>query len=156
MKGKTGSVRSINNLVVEGSATMIILPWSHRVDNTISVPEFVCRNISIPDISQRFISTCQILGCSCENTWRYMFLSWDVNCTIRISPSMCAPYAADYDGDEMTIFPVKHPLSILEWETFKWDYDLDRMTQHYSNVVSYNQPMIKILFHTMSVCTTLS
>ena len=64
MKGKKGSVRSINNLVKEGSARMVISPWSHRVINTIIVPEFVCRNISIPDISQRFISKSQISHCS--------------------------------------------------------------------------------------------
>ena len=115
----------------------------------------MCRNISIPDISQRFISKSQISHCSSAILIRQPILwvggcqpvkieatppiirthgdiSWDVNCTIRIPPSMCAPYAADYDGDEMTIFPVKHPLSTLKYETFKWDYDLDRMKQHYS------------------------
>ena len=40
MKGKKGSVRSINNLVVEVSAKMVVSPWFHRVDNTISVQEF--------------------------------------------------------------------------------------------------------------------
>ena len=30
------------------------------------------------------------------------------------------------------------------------------MTQHYSEVVSYKQSMIKNLFNTMSVCTTFS
>ena len=35
---------------------------------------------------------------------------------------MCAPFAADYDGDEMTLFIVKDRLSIKECESFGWPH----------------------------------
>ena len=35
---------------------------------------------------------------------------------------MCAPYAADYDGDEMTLFPVYGELAIAECDAFQWNY----------------------------------
>ena len=33
-------------------------------------------------------------------------LERNVDATIRVTPEMCGPYAADFNGDEMTLFPV--------------------------------------------------
>lgn len=41
---------------------------------------------------------------------------------VRLPISMCAPFAADYDEDEMTLFAMKESESILECQTFKWSY----------------------------------
>ena len=35
---------------------------------------------------------------------------------------MCGPYAADYDGNEMTLFPVYDELAMAECSAFRWDY----------------------------------
>ena len=39
---------------------------------------------------------------------------WDVNCSMRLPISMCGPYGADFDGDEMTLFPIKTQAAIKE------------------------------------------
>ena len=48
--------------------------------------------------------------------------AWDVNFSLRMPPGMCSPYAADFDGDEMSFFPVKETSSVLECKSFQWDY----------------------------------
>ena len=35
---------------------------------------------------------------------------------------MYGPYAANYDGDEMTLFPIYDELAVAECCTFEWDY----------------------------------
>ena len=47
---------------------------------------------------------------------------WDVNSSMKLPISMCAPFAADYDGDEMTLFIVKDRLSIKECKSFNWPH----------------------------------
>jgi RNA polymerase Rpb1, domain 2 len=48
---------------------------------------------------------------------------WDVNWTIRVPPGMCGPYGADFDGDEMSLFPVKSSKATLECQTYRWSYE---------------------------------
>ncbi len=50
-------------------------------------------------------------------------VSWDVNWSMKIPPQMCKPYAADFDGDEMTLFVVKRESSIKECKSFMWRYN---------------------------------
>jgi hypothetical protein len=47
---------------------------------------------------------------------------WDVNRTLRLLPEICLLYAADFDGDEMSVFPIKEPFATEECSTLSWSY----------------------------------
>ena len=49
-------------------------------------------------------------------------VTWDVNASMIFPITMCTPFGANYDGDEMAIFIVKDPNSISECKSFKWYY----------------------------------
>jgi hypothetical protein len=48
----------------------------------------------------------------------------DRNRSIRLLLRLCLPYAADFDDDEMSIFPVKSPEAIEECRRFKWNHEI--------------------------------
>jgi hypothetical protein len=65
---------------------------------------------------------------------------WDVNWTLRLPPEMCIPYATDFDGDDMSLSPIKDPAATEECCTFSWSYG------HMSNVANDMLPFISKLF----------
>ena len=82
--------------------------------------------------------------------------TWDVNSSIRLPLSMCKPYAADYDGGEMTIFIVHSPKAVLECQWFSWPHEQNspHITNPKQGVVSFRNgdrsPNVKL----QAMCTT--
>jgi hypothetical protein len=80
---------------------------------------------------------------------------WDDNCTIRLPPDMCKPYGADFDGDEMTLFPIKDKKSLNECKKFQWNYsDLSNKKIH-SELLTSRHPMHDRGFSAMYLGSTL-
>lgn len=68
---------------------------------------------------------------------------------MKIPISMCGPYAADFDGDEMTLFPVADSgalstTSSIECGSFTWDVDpwTPYKDEYYNELVSSKQKVI--------------
>ncbi len=66
-------------------------------------------------------------------------VSWNTNWTIKLPLEMCSPYAADFDGDEMSLFPVTDPKSIEECQRFTWSYGSLQNEQLHSQLVPNSQ-----------------
>ena len=47
---------------------------------------------------------------------------WDVNASMGLPISMCAPYGADFDGDVMIVFCVTSVAGRAECSSFSWDH----------------------------------
>jgi RNA polymerase Rpb1, domain 2 len=73
--------------------------------------------------------------------------TWDVNFTVRLPTGMCAPFAADFDGDEMTVFPLKRSQSLDECNTFEWDYSRLSNERIHSELLSSRHPRQEIFCH---------
>ncbi len=149
MMGKKGLVRSMSSMCVEGSIKMVISVGYNGDEGCISIPSVIADNVFVPELVNGIVQYTHvndlrmgirigqpclwsggeqpvivkvtppiIVGCEGYH--------WDVNYTIRLPPDMCKPYGADFDGDEMTLFPIKDKKSLNECKKFQWNYsDLD-------------------------------
>ena len=52
----------------------------------------------------------------------------DINRTIKLPLALCHAYAADFNGDKLSIYPVKNTKSILECDAYKWITKWDSWT----------------------------
>jgi hypothetical protein len=68
---------------------------------------------------------------------------------------MCAPFAADFDGDEMTVLPLKRSQSLDECNTFEWDYSRLSNERIHSELLSSRHPRQEKGFFAMNVRSTL-
>ncbi|KAG7358005.1 RNA polymerase Rpb1, domain 2 [Nitzschia inconspicua] len=146
MMGKKGLIRSMCSIRVEGTMKAVISVGVNGMEGTIDVPDKICRSIKIPCIVDDRVETKRLN----DGDWALLVRQpclwsgsiqpvrirvtdedmvgtgderWDVNWTIKLPPDMCAPYAADFDGDQMTIFPVKSQEAVDECNRFRWSYD---------------------------------
>lgn len=178
MRGKSGIVRSINSMVIQGSMRMVISADAQSRAGTVSIPHYVASHTKALTNSNGTYMECTIQDgdygilvrqpCMWSGGIQPVKIrvtqpdmgenaEWDVNSSMRLPISMCAPFAADYDGDEMSLFVVKDPDSISECRAFKWPYDVDSpykpelngdvmsSATHHSDRTSYNQ----------AICTTV-
>jgi hypothetical protein len=179
MMGKKGSIRSINGACIEGSIKMVISVGNHGKEGTVSVPRFVADTVMIPDLSTRFVRYRTLrtgdwgilvrqpclwgggIQPVCIEVTDDKFMDkdgreWNISCTMQLPPMMCAPYAADYDGDQMTLFPVTTPEAISECKSFKWNYANDHVVTASTEVCGRSVQSDEVLFDRMSMCTTTS
>ncbi len=127
MMGKGGFVRSMNSICVEGSVKMVISVGENGTEGTVTIPEAIASSTQVPCIKNGLVQYEPIkdgdyailirqpclwpggvqavkVSVDPEMTRTSGETSWNMNWTIRIPPEMCAPYAADFDGDEMTLY----------------------------------------------------
>ncbi len=50
MRGKTGSLRSITSITVEGSLKMVISPYPHTSESVISIPQHIAMATTVPNV----------------------------------------------------------------------------------------------------------
>jgi hypothetical protein len=147
MMGKSGCVRSLNSARIEGSIRMVISIGSAKSAREVVIPEAVANGTQVPHVVNGKIRYTSVK----DGDWGLLVRqpclwsggiqpvvirvsnehllsddkgnSWDVNWSMKIPPQLCSPYAADFDGDEMSLFVVKNPRSVMECKSFSWDYD---------------------------------
>lgn len=144
MRGKRGSVRSINSLTVQGSIRMVISPLEEHHGGSVSIPKYIADSTWVLDQeSLTYKARCMRNGdrailvrqpCMWIGGIQPIHVIatppdvgheglWDVNASMRLPISMCGPFGADYDGDEMTIFAVTTQKAKRECEAFEWPHD---------------------------------
>ena len=79
----------------------------------------------------------------------------DIKRSMKIPLRLCSPYAADFDGDEMSLFPLKNKLSINECQSFGWMFLDKNMRGLMKHVVPESQRIISSKFNTLSICTSV-
>jgi hypothetical protein len=81
----------------------------------------------------------------------------DVNASLRIPLSMCRPYGADFDGDEMTLIGITGYQSEQECSAFNWDHDSysPYVETDYNDIVHYSSPVIGDNANTAAICSTI-
>lgn len=151
MRSKTGYLRNMNSIVVEGSLKMVISPTSHSLDSIVYIPQHIAESTKVPDIINGVVTE------SCVNDGDYGILvrqpvlwhggirpckirvipyeantskKWDSNCSMKLPISMCSTFGADFDGDEMSLFPVKSKKAIDECKASLWDNEMDSPYSH--------------------------
>lgn len=145
MMTKGGAIRSVTSLCVEGSLRMVISPWVCGMEGTVGVPSCVASRTFIPDMSGGVVSRRNLRDGDYCVLVRYPCLwpggaqivkvaitgpdriylgdgEWDTNSTIKLPPGMCGPYAADYDGDEVSLFPITSHEAVNECKSYRWKY----------------------------------
>jgi hypothetical protein len=178
MMRKKGNIRSMTSIRIEGSMKMVISIGQSTDKSTVLIPSVVAKNIRVPyllgdSVTSRGLRTgdrAMLVRQPCLWSGGIQPIiikvtdpiirksgehKWDVNYTIRIPPKMCSPYAADFDGDEMTIFPLLSGNSVKECSSFKWNYS--SITE--DNISSFVTPktsnyVLKDPFNDLSVRTT--
>lgn len=143
MMGKKGLVRSINSVNIDGSMKMVISPSPDSSSNEVLVPSSLCAHFIIPAVRDGKVVYERLVEGNSAILTRQPVLwlggvrpvtviptekmlvqageyEWDVNWSMRIPAQMCWSYGADFDGDEMTLFPVKDQKSIVECNSLIW------------------------------------
>jgi hypothetical protein len=178
MQGKLGYVRSLTSITVEGSMKIVISPLTNTSMSIVSIPRHIAHAIKVPSVVDGVIQSGHIKSGDRAILIRQPCLwsggtvpcivevlaphdnggnAWDINCSMRLSISKCIPYRADYDGNEMTLFPVKRHESIAECDSTLWDndryspYDIES----YAQIVPMGAPIVGTIANTMALATTL-
>ena len=66
----------------------------------------------------------------------------DMNRSMNIPLRLCSPHAADFDRNEMSLFPIKNKLSIDECQSFDWMFPDENMRGLMKYVVPKSQRII--------------
>jgi hypothetical protein len=141
MTGEFGTVRSMNALVAQGGLRMVVMsPLQPSKAGSVCVPDCAakgteakckegsaCAKRSMQDGDWAILARqpCMWSGGIQPVTIRVTSAisndegAWNVNSSMRLPLSACQPFAADHDGDEMTLFVVSKPKSMKECESFK-------------------------------------
>ena len=179
MMGKKGAVRSVGRGCIEGSLKMVISIGTSGREGEIEVPSFVASTMLVPDTSSDRVIYRHLRN----NDWGLLVRqpclwsggiqpvrvritnpkpievdggSWDFNCSMKLPPGMCTQYGADFDGDEMTFFPITRRESINECIRFSWDYTTAHIEEAYKEICPLSYRSNHRTFHRMSLCTTTS
>lgn len=177
LMGKRGCIRTMNRTVVDGSMKMVISPGTYSNQSRVVIPSSIASAILIPKIvdgvvrletliegdyavlvRQPVLWSGGIMPIKVEISQPHIVETVlgpvDVNRSMKIPLRLCSPYAADFDGDEMSLFPVKDPKSIDECNSFKWTFDSPDINVLYDQVVPRGRMQVGSKFNTMSICTT--
>ena len=178
MMGKKGTIRNMNFVRVEGSLKMVISVGESCSNPIVTIPRSVANNIKVPYVDQGKVLYRGVCDSDYAMLVRQPCLwsggiqpvtlqvtepmlvtegthTWDVNQTMRIPNEMCSPYAADFDGDEMSLFPLLSQKSIDECKLFKWGYkDMSNASLRRS-VKPNNSHMFGSEFNDMCIRTTV-
>ena len=143
MMGKKGMVRSINSVKVDGSIKMVISPSPDSNSNDVLVPSILCDRMLIPVVRgmevvyEKVQEQCFGILTRQPVLWvggirpvriiptEPQIVSsegyeWDVNYSLRIPAQICGSFGADFDGDEMALFPMITEASVLECKSVDW------------------------------------
>jgi hypothetical protein len=178
LRGKTGCLRSINSMVVQGSLKMVISPDIDNSDATVKIPRYIAQKCLIPNVVGGSYTRSTLADCSFGLLVRQPCM-WtggiqpvrieltdpdvdaitghDVNASMKVPIHMCGPYGADFDGDEMTLFGVCNPTSEAECASFVWDYSKWNPYSDalYNSVVGPHQQHVCSNTKMLAMCTTL-
>ena len=178
MRSKTGYVRRMNSITVEGSLKMVISPDVHNDESTVSIPHHIASAIKVPHVRNGVVQT------SCIEDGDYGILvrqpvlwhggirscrirvldepihtghGWDTLSSMKVPISMCSSFAADYDGDEMTLFPVKSPKAVQECRAALWDNSSEGpyARDDYNVIVPVKAPVVVNRSNTIALATTM-
>ena len=123
----------MNSIKVEGSVKMVISVGNSGQEGTVTIPATIARSTLVPVMHNGVVKYSMIrhgdygilvrqpclwpggiqavkTAVSEEQPPTSDSRSWNVDWTMRLPPEMCAPYAADFDGDEMSLFPLPSTL----------------------------------------------
>jgi hypothetical protein len=146
MMGKKGFIRSITSLCIVGSLKMVISRCDSGCEGTVEIPREIADSTLVPQWIDGLLVYSRIEDGDYAMLVRQPCLwsvgiqpvrikitpadvvshegsEWSVNKSLKLPPGMCAPYGADFGGDEMTLFVLTKPNSILECQSFKWVYE---------------------------------
>ena len=147
-------------------------------DNSVYVPRYIADNCIVPLIEGEHYRSSRLSDC------RYVILvrqpcMWtggiqpvqlkltgpdtddgtepDVNCSLQLPLDLCAPYGADFDGDEMTIFGLRGHQAEAECSAFTWIDNKRSLDNHedYIRVVHNSTHLIGTEANTTAICTTI-
>ncbi len=135
MRSKTGHVRAMNSITVEGSLKMVISPRPHNDESTVYIPQHIANAMRVPEVVNGRVVACPVRDGDYGILVRQPVLwhggirpcvirvtpntahtpeTWDVDCSMGLPISMCSTFGADFDGDEMSLFPVRTPKAMEE------------------------------------------
>ena len=178
MMGKKGLVRSMSSMCVEGSIKMVISVGYNGDEGCVSIPSMIADNVLIPELINGTVRYTHVTDLSMAILIRQPCLwsggvqpvtvrvtapiivscngyHWDVNCTIRLPPDMCKPYGADFDGDEMTLFPIKSNNALSECKEFQWNYSTLSNNKIHSELLTSRHQVHERGFSEMYLRSTL-
>jgi len=180
LRGKHGYVRSMCRMTVQGSIKMVISPAPTSSESVVYIPRYVAKNCKVPVLVGESYHVKSLEDCTFGILVRQPCMwsggiqpvrivvtdkdrevgSWDTNSSMRIPISMCGPYGADFDGDEMTLFGVYSTKAQEECATFLWDHSrwtpYSDETNDYAYIVPNNQSVCRTRANTVAICTTLT
>ena len=141
MRSKTGYDRSMNSVAVEGFLQMVISPIVHHDESTIYIPSHSADSIKIPHVHNGIVQVSSIKDGDFGVLVRQPVLwhggsrsikikileetasnphDWNILSSMKVPISMCSSLAADYDGDQMTLFPIKSASAVQECKAALW------------------------------------
>lgn len=178
MMGKKGLVRSMSSLCVEGTIKMVISVGYNGDEGSVSIPSIIAENVLIPECVNGIVQYSHVNDLDMAILIRQPCLwsggtqpvvvrvtppiimscqehHWDVNYTMRLPPDMCRPFGADFDGDEMTLFPLKDINSLSECGKFQWKYSTLSNEKIHSDLLPSRHPVHHGGFAAMYLRSTL-
>jgi hypothetical protein len=178
MRSKTGHIRSMNSIVVEGSLKMVISAIPHTDQSTISIPQHIAGAIRVPHVINGRVVVSPVRDGDYGILVRQPVLwhggirpcrirvtanvantpgTWDVNCSMVLPISMCSTFGSDFDGDEMTLFPVRTHRAIEVCKASIWNNSARSpySEEGYNSIVPRGAPNIGTRSNTMALATTV-
>lgn len=178
MRSKTGYIRSMNSIAIEGSLKMVISPSQHNDESIVYIPSHIAKAVRIPSVRNGIVQA------SCVEDGDYGILvrqpvlwhggirsckirvveepanvqyNWSVTSSMMLPISMCSSFAADFDGDEMTLFPVKSPMAIQECRAAMWNNSSSGLyaKENYDGIVPRIAPIVTNRSNTIALATTI-
>ena len=168
----------MNSMAVEGSMKMVISLMPHQEESTVYIPQHIASSIRVPYVHNGIVCTCGIQdgdygillrqpvlwhggirGCricvlqdETSNHGGYNVLS-----SMGLPISMCSSFGADFDGDEMTLFPVKTYKTIEECKASMWDNSNQSpyTEEGYRRLVPPGAPIVRSRANTLALATTI-
>ena len=178
LRSKTGYTTSVSRMSVQGSLRMVITPANTCSESAVCVPRYIADKYVVPAIdggtyTSRKLSECRyviLVRQPCMWTGGIQSVELrltepqtdggtrpDVNCSMQIPVSLCIPYGADFDGDEMAIFGLLGSQSETECAAFSWNHIMysPYVEDHYDHIVHSNTDVIGTKLNTTAICTTI-
>jgi hypothetical protein len=178
LRGKSGYVRSVSKMSVQGSMRMVISPARTCSDRCVYIPRYMADKCIVPLIEGEHYCASRLSDC------RYVILvrqpcMWtggiqpvelklteadtddgtqpDVNCSLQLPLDLCIPYGADFDGDEMTVFGLRGHQAETECSAFAWGNNTRSLDNHedYMHVAYNGTCLIGTEANTTAICTTI-
>jgi RNA polymerase Rpb1, domain 2 len=178
MRSKTGYIRQMNSITIEGSMKMVISAHECVDESSVWIPDYIANAIKVPTRVGNTVIESPVLDGDYGILVRQPVLwhggirpciirvydrststnhEWRVDSSMRLPISMCSTFAADFDGDEMSLFPVKTHMAIEECKAAVWNTRLHSpySDDGYNAMVPRGSPIIANRCNTMAIATTM-